>query len=132
MNHGRHNGRKLERNRKGRRALVKTLLGSLIMVERMQTTEAKAKEAKSRIDRIINRAREAKNTNDPSKRVSALRELRRILPIIAVKKLSEDEFLQSLGDRKSGYARVVKLPPRRGDGARIALVELIREGKQGK
>lgn len=129
MNHGRHNGRKLERNRNGRRALVKTLLGSLIIVERIQTTEAKAKEAKSRIDRIINRAREAKNTNDPSKRVATLRELRRILPIIAVKKLSEDEFLHSLGDRKSGYARVVKLPPRRGDGARIALVELIREGK---
>lgn len=129
MNHGRHNGRKLERNRKGRRALVKTLLGSLIMAERMQTTEAKAKEAKSRIDRIVNRAKDSRDAKNPSQRVTALRELRRILPMVAVKKLSEDTFLKSLGDRRSGYARVVKLPPRRGDGARIAIVELIREGK---
>lgn len=132
MNHGRHNGRKLERNRKGRRALVKTLLGSLILSDRMQTTEAKAKEAKSRIDRIINRAKEARDTQDSSKQVAILRELRRILPLVAVKRLSEDIFLRSLGDRRSGYARVVKLPPRRGDGARIAIVELIREEKSKK
>ncbi|MFC1638213.1 bL17 family ribosomal protein [Patescibacteria group bacterium] len=58
MNHKKV-GRKFGRVKKQREAMFNTLLGSLIMREKITTTEAKAKEAKSLIDRIVNKAKKA-------------------------------------------------------------------------
>ena len=51
----------MSRGRNQRRALIKTLLGSLILHERITTTEAKAKEIKNFIDQIINKAKVGRN-----------------------------------------------------------------------
>lgn len=114
-------GRKFGRVRKQRRALIKTLLGSLIMREKIKTTEAKAKEIKSIIDRVINRAK--KKLSDKNK-VAVARELGKRLPAEAVKKLSGD-FLSNFSGRNSGYARVIKLGRRKSDSAEMAIIEFV-------
>ena len=59
MNH-RKSGRILSRGRNQRRALLKTLIGSLVIHERIETTLAKAKEMKNFVDQIVNMAKRAK------------------------------------------------------------------------
>ena len=81
-------GRKFSRVRKVRTALIKTLLGSLIMKEKITTTEAKAKEIKPILDKIITKVK--KMSADETKKVAIIRELRKELPLMAVKKLSGD------------------------------------------
>lgn len=120
MRHQKH-GRKLGRVKKQRRALMKTMLGSLIMREKISTTEAKAKELKSKIDRIINKARKTKTAE---KKLAVIRDLGKELPRIAVQKLT-GEFLNKFKSRTSGYARVIKLGARKTDGAKMAIIEFV-------
>jgi large subunit ribosomal protein L17 len=112
-------GRQFGRVASQRKALLSTMLGSLIMYEKIETTEAKAKELKSRIDRIITKAKRAQD-ND----MAVVRKLEGQLPMMAIQKI-KDELLERMSDRKSGYARVIKLSPRKSDGARMAIVELV-------
>jgi len=114
-------GRKLGRVKNQRTALFKTLLGSLIMREKIQTTEAKAKEIKGKADKIINTA---KKTKTESKKISAIRKLKKELPGLAVQKIT-GEFLSKFSERTSGYTRIIKLNPRKSDGARIAIIEFV-------
>lgn len=115
-------GRILGRVRKGRVALLKTLLGSLVIKERIITTEAKAKEIKPHMDRLISKA--SKISNDPASKVAVIRELRKNLPLVAVKKLT-GEFLTQFGTRKSGFTRIIKLGQRRSDSAKMAVIEFV-------
>lgn len=114
-------GRKFGRVRNQRRALLRTMLGSLIMQEKIRTTEAKAKELKSKIDRIINKAKKSKIKE---KKVSVIRELKKEIPQIAIDKLMGD-FLNKFDQRGSGYARVVKIERRKSDGAKMAILEFV-------
>lgn len=98
------------------------MLGSLVVHERIETTEAKAKELKGRIDQLINKAKKA---SDETRRVPVIRELRRHLPLVAVEKLLVSEFVSRFSVRESGYTRVVKLEARKGDGARMAVIEFV-------
>jgi large subunit ribosomal protein L17 len=109
------------RTRNQRRALFKTMLGSLIMQEKIETTQAKAKELKGRIDKIINKAKKGK---EESKKLSVRKDLIKYIPEIAIKKIT-GEFLSKFADRNSGYARVIKLAPRKSDGAKIAIIEFV-------
>lgn len=114
-------GRKLGRVRNQRRALKKTLLGSLIMQGKIKTTEAKAKEIKPLIDKIINKAKQSKIE---TKKVAVIRSLSAQIPAMAVKKIT-GEFLDKFSSRKSGYTRIIKLAPRKGDAAKIAIIEFV-------
>lgn len=118
----RHSSRVLSRGRNQRRALIKTLLGSLIMRERITTTEAKAKEIKNFIDQVVNKAKVGRN--DTVRRVAMIRELDGVLPEMARKKLLGD-FSARFDGRTSGYTRVVKLDPRKSDSARMAIIEFV-------
>lgn len=118
----RHSGRVLSRGRNQRRALIKTLLGSLIVHERITTTEAKAKEVKDFIDQIVNKAKAGRS--DAKRRVSIVREFQGLIPEMAAKKLLGDFSVRFEG-RTSGYTRVVKLDPRKSDGARMAIIEFV-------
>ncbi|MEK9151603.1 MAG: 50S ribosomal protein L17 [Patescibacteria group bacterium] len=118
----RHSGRILSRGRNQRRALIKTLLGSLILHERITTTEAKAKEIKNFIDQIVNKAKVGRSV--ASRRVAILRELQGMIPAVAVKKLLGD-FSARFDARQSGYVRVVKLDPRKSDAAKMAIIEFV-------
>lgn len=114
-------GRKLGRVRNQRTALFRTLLGSLIMKEKIKTTEAKAKEMKAMIDKIINKAKLSKQED---KKVAVVRDLRIRIPLTAVKKITGD-FLDKFSKRNSGYSRIIKLAPRKGDAAKLAIMEFV-------
>ena len=107
--------RKLGRVKNQREALLKTLLGSLIMAEKIETTEAKAKEVKRMIDQIINKV---KKTKDADKKVPIIRDLRNRIPVMAIKKLTNG-FTDKFSGRASGYVRIIKLSPRKSDSAQI-------------
>lgn len=121
MNHKKV-GRKFGRVKKQRESMLNTLLGSLIMHEKITTTEAKAKEAKTLIDRIVNKAKKAAENKD--QKVAVIRELNKNLSKEAVKKLTGD-FSKKFDGRSSGYTRVIKLAPRKSDAARMAVIEFV-------
>jgi len=108
---------KLSRPVGHRRALLKNLANSLILYERIQTTEAKAKALKPYIEKMITRAKVDNLQNR--------RELLRVLPTKnAVKKIFE-VLGPKYKDRAGGYVRIVKLEPRKGDGAKMAMIEFV-------
>ncbi len=109
------------RERNQRRALWRIMLGNLIMNEKIRTTEAKAKELKGKMDKIISRA---KKSHDKTKKIAVIRELEKFIPKMAVKKIT-GEFLKKFKERNSGYTRVIKLAPRQSDGARMAIIEFV-------
>ncbi|MFA5777768.1 MAG: 50S ribosomal protein L17 [Parcubacteria group bacterium] len=113
-------GRKFSRIRKQRRALVKSLVESLIIKEKMTTTEAKAKELKGIVDKIINKAKKI----DDSSKVAVIRDLSKKISSKSVKKLSGD-LIKRFEGRKSGYTRVSKLGRRKGDSAKMAVIEFV-------
>ena len=113
--------RKFGRVKNQREAMINILLGNLILNEKIRTTEAKAKEIKGMIDKILNKAKKAK---DQEKKVAVIRDLQKTLSKAAVKKLS-GEFLEKFSKRSSGYARVIKLEPRKSDSARLAIIEFV-------
>lgn len=113
--------RELGRPASQRKALLSLLLSSLILKEKITTTQAKAKETKKKIDPLIN---QAKKMEDKAKRAVILKNLKKELSLAAVKKLS-GEFMQRLAKRNSGYTRVVKLGLQREDNARMAVIEFV-------
>jgi len=115
-------GRKFSRVKKQRVALLKTLLGSLVVREKITTTEAKAKEMKPMIDKLVTKAK--KISKDESKKVAIIRDLRKDLPLVAVKKLS-GEFAKRFDSRNSGFVRIIKLEQRKSDSAKMAVIEFV-------
>lgn len=109
-------GRKLHRKRDQRRALLKGLARELFLHGKIKTTLAKAKELRSFAERFIERAKEKNLTN--------LRYLRRYFDKETVKKLFE-EIGPKYRERKGGYTRIIKLPPRMSDGAEMAIIEMV-------
>jgi len=110
-------GRKLRRNSAHRRALLRNLVTSFLERERIKTTLAKAKAARPMAEKMITLAK--KNTlND---RRSALRY---VYKKQAVKKLFE-EIGPRFSERPGGYTRIIKIGPRAGDGAEMAILELV-------
>ena len=109
--------RKLQRPTGHRLSLIRNLMTSLIRHEQLQTTEPKASELRREVEKLIGTAR----ANDLHARrlVAAKLYDREVL-----KKLF-DEIVPRYQDRPGGFTRVVKLQPRRGDGAPMAMIELI-------
>lgn len=115
----RHNvkGRKLGRTASHRAALLNSLTTSLLKHKRIKTTEAKAKEAKSFVDKLITKAKR----ND-------LHVKRQIMAVVNDKEVVKElfsEIIPKIGDRPGGYTRVVKLGNRVGDAAKMAILELV-------
>ena len=114
----RKTGRQFGRVRAQRKALMKSLMSSLIIYGRIETTEAKAKETKSMIDKVITKAKRAKGS-----KMEIIRKIENDLSREAVSALVEN--VEKFDARDSGYARVIKLAPRRSDASRMAIVELV-------
>ena len=113
----RKKGRKLSRKRDQRKALLKTLAVSLISKERIKTTEAKAKELAGFIEKKISRAKEGS--------LHSRRVLARFFPKKVVKKLIE-EIAPRYKERKGGYTRIIRWGPKKSNGAKMAIIELIK------
>ena len=110
-------GRKLHRKHDQRRALFKSLAQTLFLKEKIQTTEAKAKETQRISETFITLAKR--------KNLHSQRLLRKFLSSKTVKKLLE-EIAPRYIERKGGYTRIIKLGPRKSDGAKMAIIELIK------
>jgi large subunit ribosomal protein L17 len=109
--------RKLGRTAAHRKATLANLTTQLLVYKRIETTEAKAKETRKVVEKIITKAR--KGT------VHAQREIfKSIRDKDAVKMLFED-IVSKIGDRNGGYTRIIKLAPRFGDAAKMAVIELV-------
>lgn len=118
MRHHNHN-RKFGRKKNVRSALLKSLALSLIKEGRIKTTEAKAKELRPFIEKLVTRARSA----DVASRRIVLSRLMNRAP--ETKKLF-DEVAPKFKDANGGYTRILKLPPRLSDGAKMALIEFVK------
>ena len=111
-------GRKLSRKQGPRLALYKNLTVSVLRYERVQTTEAKAKEIRGRVERMITIAKKGD--------LAARRAVVAAFPNepLVVSKLF-DEIAPKYADRTSGYTRIVRIGQRQGDAAEIVQLELI-------
>lgn len=110
-------GRKFGRKIGPRSAMLRSILHALILNEKIETTEAKAKEVAPLMERYITKAK--------SKNLAIYRDLLKKLPKNSAKKLF-DEISPRFADRKGGYTRIIKLGSRVSDGAKIAILEFIK------
>jgi large subunit ribosomal protein L17 len=111
-------GRKLSRKTGPRLALYRNLTVSVLRYEKVKTTEAKAKEVRGRVERMITLAKRGDLT--------ARRAVVAQFPDepLVVRKLF-DEIAPKYADRTSGYTRIVRLGQRGGDAAEMVQLELV-------
>lgn len=129
-------GRRLGRSSSHRKALRRNLISDLLTHEKIVTTEAKARMLRPLAERIITIAKRglAKGSSAAihARRLVAARisenrtveEADGFYEVDVVKKLFDDIALR-FDSRPGGYTRIVKLPRRAGDNAKMALVELV-------
>ncbi|OIP81697.1 MAG: 50S ribosomal protein L17 [Parcubacteria group bacterium CG2_30_45_37] len=110
-------GKKLDRTKAPRESMLKNLAASVIIYEKVKTTEAKAKAVRPLVEKAITLAIKGG--------LNARRELIRRLPQpLAIKKAME-VLAGKYQDRRGGYSRIIKLGSRPGDGAKVAQLELV-------
>jgi len=110
-------GRKLSRYRSQRVALLRSLTADLVRHERITTTLAKAKETRVVAERLITHG---KNGSLHHRRLA----LSQVPQVDVVRKVF-DELATRYRERPGGYTRIVKLGPRQGDAALMAVIELV-------
>ncbi len=121
-------GFKLNRTKGARIALRRNLIKQFFTNERIRTTVTKAAAIRGEAEKMITVARNVKDATDDEK-VAARRLIVARLggnSNDVVKKLF-DEIAPRFADRKGGYTRVLKLGPRFGDKAEMAILELVEE-----
>lgn len=110
-------GKILDRKKAPREALLRNLATSVILYEKVQTTQAKAKAVRPIVERLITTAKK----ND----LTARRQLLAVL----YHKNAVKKALEVLGprykDRQGGYTRITKIGQRQGDGAKVAQIEFV-------
>ncbi len=112
-------GRRLSRSSGHRQALFRNLVTDLLKYEKINTTEAKAKEARSLAEQMITLGKK-----------SGLHSRRQALSFIIDEKVVDKVFTElasRYADRPGGYTRITKIGPRLGDGAPMVQLELIKE-----
>ena len=115
----RHNvyGKKLGRNKNERTSLFRNLVRSLLIEEKIETTQAKAQAIKGLVDIIINQAK-SPNTK---------RLVSQFLVNKKVEEKLEKDLLPKLKERTSGYTTVTKIGRRLGDGTMVVRMSLIMD-----
>lgn len=109
--------RKFGRRSAHRRSLLRNLVTSVILAEKIETTEAKAKQIRSITEKMVTLGKRG----DLHARRQALAYL---LDENAVTKLFE-EVAPRFAERQGGYTRILKIGPRRGDAAPMAILEFV-------
>ncbi len=110
-------GRKLGRTASHRAALLNALTTSLLKYKRIKTTEAKAKEARTYVEKLITKAKQ-----------NSLHVKRQVMSIIHDRDVVKElfgEIIPKIGERPGGFTRVIKLGNRPGDAAPLAILELV-------
>jgi len=109
-------GRKLGRVSKQRKALLKSLSYALVKEGKIKTTEAKAKELRPFIEKLITKGKKGDLTTK--------RAITSEVGVEAGKKIVDDLSVK-FKDRKGGYTRITKLPFREKDAASMAVIEFV-------
>ena len=113
----RHAGRQLRRTSEQRLALLRSLAQALIENGAIETTEAKAKELRPFVEKLITKAR------------TGTLHARRLAGRHVQKRATADKLFQEIGprfaSRNGGYTRILKTGHRKGDGAEMARIELV-------
>ncbi len=145
-------GRKFDRNSTSRRAMFRNLTANLVLNERIETTDAKAKELRRVAERLITKARrlgevaytpfEQLSEKDKGRRLATKRLIAAYLPRwgVRVEKGGEKkkvdlvekvllDLAKRFEGRPGGYTRIIKLGARRGDNAPISIIELVEGAK---
>ncbi len=123
--------RKLGRTSSQRKAMLRDLATDLIINERIETTETRAKELRSVVEKMITLGKRG----DLHARRQAAAFIRREVAtstdaegnetvVFALQKLFDD-VAPRYADRQGGYTRIMKMGPRRGDGAPVVVIELV-------
>jgi len=113
-------GRKLKRISSHRRALLRNMVASLLEFEKIETTDAKAKELRKITDRMITWGKRGD-----------LHARRQVLKIIRNKRVIQKLFAEiapRFRERSGGYTRIIKTGRRKGDNASLSIIELIPQG----
>jgi large subunit ribosomal protein L17 len=110
-------GSKLKRDAGSRKSLLRNLVTSVILEERVVTTVTKAKAVKPLIDKMITLGK--RDTLHARRQAASFLETPK-----SVKKLF-DTLGTRFGQREGGYTRIVRLGFRKGDGAEQAMIELV-------
>ncbi len=112
-------GRQLRRTTEQKLALIRGLASSLIEHGAVETTEAKAKELRPFVEKLITKAK----TGTLHARRQAIRHVH--------KRATADKLFREIGPRYAkrlgGYTRILKTGHRKGDGAEMARIELVEE-----
>jgi len=103
--------------------MFRNQLASLVENERITTTLPKAKELRPLAEKLVTQAREDS--------VHSRRLVRRWIEDRDLIKKLFDEISPRFADRPGGYLRIVKLGPRLGDGAEMAIIEFVEKGDEG-
>jgi len=118
-------GRKLGRTSAHRKALFRNMVTALIQRERIQTTLAKAKELRGKVEKTITLGKKG-----------TLHARRQAFKLVAEKPIVQKIFgplAERYAGRNGGYTRIIKIGNRRGDCAPMAFIELVdREGEEPK
>ena len=123
--------RKLGRTSSQRKALLRDLTTDLIINERIVTTEARAKEIRSTVEKMITlgkrgdlRARRQAAAFVRNEVADVREEGESIVVETALQKLFND-LASRYSERQGGYTRILKTEPRRGDAAPMVIIELV-------
>ena len=110
-------GRRFGRNTNQRKALLRNLAVSLILHDRITTTEAKAKTIRPVVEKLVTMAREdtPHHRNLVMSRLTDERATEKLFDVIAPR----------FEGQAGGYTRIYKLGPRHGDAAPMALIEFV-------
>lgn len=121
MRHGNHN-RKFGRVANQRHALLKSLARSLVLRGRIQTTEAKAKEIRPLVEKMITRAKMVTPTHK-----GGVANRRLLVATLGDARAANKLIKTAEGyvARKGGYVRITKLGPRKSDSAAMAVIEFV-------
>jgi large subunit ribosomal protein L17 len=112
-------GNKLGRNQSLRKATIRDVAKATILQERILTTEAKAKEGRKMVDKLITLGKKG-----------TLAHKRRAFAILCDHKIVSDLFSKTsprFNNRKGGYTRIIPLGNRRGDNAKLVFLELTEK-----
>jgi large subunit ribosomal protein L17 len=113
----RNYGKRLSRKTEHRRALLRNLVTSLILTERIETTVAKAKATRPLAEHMITLGKQGD--------LAARRLAASYLLDPAALKLLFGDIAKRYADRRGGYTRIVRSGWRKGDGADLAILEMV-------
>ncbi len=123
MRHGVHH-KKLNRTSEHRKSLIKNMLNSLIKYEQITTTLPKAKILKPQIDKVITLGKKDSLANKKSlfSKLQDKINTRKVTSVLSKRYLN----------RRGGYSRIIKTGFRYGDGASLAIIELVDRDVKAK